>query len=161
MLTRKFCCYTLVLLLVPSVAQAQTGDWGSVQTLRPGSAISVKAKDRPRLWCHFDHADDDALSCERIGRGISYSGSAEIVVARRDVQEVRLEHSDRANATDGAVLGGVVGAAVGGAVGGIKPNGNGTRAAIGALILGGTGALFGMAFGKDFPVRHGKVVYKR
>lgn len=162
MLTRRLSCCALVLLLLPSVAQAQTGDWGAVQALGPGSAISVKVAGRRRLWCHFDHADDEGLSCERIGRGISYSGSAEIVVSRRDVQEVRLERSDRANATDGAVLGGVAGSAVGGAAGGIfKPGGNGTTAAIGALMVGGIGALLGSAFGKDFPLRHRKVIYRQ
>lgn len=162
MRARRLTHCTLVLLLVLPVAQAQTGDWGAVQTLRLGSAISVKAVGRHRLRCHFDYADDEALSCEHIGRAISYSGSVEIVVSRRDVQEVRLEHSDRANATDGAVLGTVVGSAIGGAAGGIlKPRGNGTTAAIGAFILGGMGALFGGAFGKDFPVRHGKVIYQR
>jgi len=162
MRTRRLSYYTLVLLLVPSIAQSQTRDWGAVQKLRPGSAISVKTAGSHRLWCDFDHADDEALSCEHIVHSVSYSGSVEIVVARRDVQEVRLEHSDRANAIDGAVLGAVVGGAAGGAIGGIvKPRGNGTTAAIGALMLGGMGATFGSAFGKDFPMRHGKVVYQR
>jgi uncharacterized protein YcfJ len=146
----------LTLPILASMALAQAGDWQAVKHLQPGTRISVQGASPFHLLCVFEHADDEQLVCELIRRGPrGASIPLERVYARKRIREVRLEHSDAANMTTGAAIGGGIGAALGASAG----NGN-TRVG-GALLLGTGGALIGGFFGRDFPVAHGKVVYRR
>ena len=72
------------------------------------------------------------------------------------IVEVRREHTDKLNTATGALVGGGVGAAIGATAG----NGTLTRGG-GALLLGGIGALVGGTFARDFPIKHGTVVYRQ
>jgi hypothetical protein len=149
--------FLLAAVLLASTAPAQTGDWQAVKNLRPGTKISVQYGRPFHNMCIFEHATDEQLVCERILRGFSRAFiPPQAVYERKKIREVRLEHSDAANIATGAAIGGAVGAAVGAGAG----NGTLTRGGS-ALLLGTGGALIGGAFGRDFPVAHGKVVYRR
>lgn len=147
----------LTVLLLASIAQAQTGSWQAVEDLQPGTKISVQGTSPFHNVCIFEHATDEQLVCQRIQHGSRRAFSpSERVYERKRIREVRLEHSDVANMATGAAIGGGIGAAVGASAG----NGTLTRGG-GALLLGGIGALVGGSFGRDFPVTHGKVLYRR
>ena len=156
---------TIPLLLAPLLlaagALAQTGNWQAVQDLQPGTRISVRANHSfGRNPCFFLSANDEQLVCERVlhsrRRMIISPIPPEAVYQRSRVREVRLEHSEAANTMAGAGIGAGVGAALGASVN----NGTVTRGG-GALLLGGLGALVGGSFGREFPIIHGKVVYRR
>jgi hypothetical protein len=144
-------------VLLSSSALAQTGDWQAVKNLQPGTRISVQGGHSFHNLCIFEHATDEQLVCEHILHGPRGAFlPSERVYERKKIREVRLEHSDAANMATGAAIGGGIGAAVGASAG----NGSLTRGGT-ALLLGTGGALIGGIFGRDFPVAHGKVVYRR
>ena len=148
-------------LLLASTAPAQTGDWQAVRNLPPGTRISVRSNHLfVRNTCFFLSATDDQLVCERAlhsrRRMIIPPIPPEAVYQRSRVREVRLEHGEDANMLAGAGIGAGVGAALGAGVN----NGTLTRGG-GALLLGSLGALIGGSFGREFPVIHGKIVYRR
>ncbi len=144
------------LLVLASIAVAQTGDWQAVKDLRPGTKISVQYGHFHNL-CIFEQATDEQLACDHVFHGPRGAFTPlERVYERNKIREVRLEHSDRANMATGAAIGGGVGAAIGASSG----NGGLTRGGT-ALLLGTGGAIIGGFFGRDFPVMHGKVVYRR
>ena len=147
---------TLSILFVNAILfspylRAQTGDWSLVQQLQPGTRISVKAQRR--LTCVLESADDRALIC-RIETPRYFNYSPDVFFDRRDVREVRLEHSDGFHAGIGTAIGFVVGAAVGAAKTSAAPG-------LGALIFGSVGAMTGHQFGPDIAIIHGPVVYRR
>ena len=144
-------------VLLASTAPAQTGDWQTVKNLQPGTKISVHSASRFHNLCIFERATDEQLVCEHILHGPRGAFiPSEYVYEREKIREVRLEHSDAANIATGAAIGGGIGAAVG------AGNGNGTLTrGGGALLLGTGGAIIGGFIGRDFPVAHGKVVYRR
>ena len=145
------------MLLLIFAAPAQSGDWQAVRSLRPGTKISVRYQHSFHSMCLFQHATDDQLVCERILRGTSrVLIPAEAVYQRDKVREVRLEHGDDANIAIGAAIGGGVGAAIGASVHSSAPTRPGS-----ALLLGTGGAIIGGFFGRDSPITHGKVVYRR
>jgi hypothetical protein len=147
--------YAVMFFLVLALsAQAQSGDWRALKSLPPDTRISVKI--RFRTLCDFQYATDDRLVCERIMRGPIPFGPDHFSFARKQIREVRLEHSDNTNALVGATVGGGIGVVLGAA----GKNDTTTREG-GALLLGGIGAIAGGIIGKDFPITHGKVVYKR
>jgi hypothetical protein len=80
----------------------------------------------------------------------------EAVYPRDKIRDVRLEHSDAANVATGAAIGGGIGAAIGASA----HNQSLTRPG-GALLFGTGGAIIGGFFGKDFPITHGKTIYRR
>ncbi len=149
----------LVVIALTWSARAQTGDWRTVKRLPPGTRISVKAGRSPihSIICLFERASDDTLVCERV-----LSGSTrrvvppEAVYERAGVREVRLERSDASNIAVGAVLGGGVGATLG-----ATTTRDRTARGAGALLLGIGGAALGGYLGKEFPILHGEVVYRR
>ena len=144
-------------LLLASVAMAQQGDWQSVKNLVPGTRITVRERHPFHSMCIFQRATDEELFCERILRGSSrVLIPPEAVYDRNKVREVRLEHSDAANAATGAAIGGGVGAAIGASAHSTSLTRPGS-----ALLLGTGGAIIGGFFGKDFPLTHGKVIYRQ
>ena len=148
---------SLTILLLSSVAPAQTGDWQAVKNLQPGMTISVQGGTPFHILCVFGNATDAQLTCEHILRGPRGPLiPPERIYTRANIREIRLEHSDKANMATGALIGGSIGAAAGTSV----RNGTLTRGG-GALLLGGIGALMGGTFNRDFPVTHGKVIYRR
>jgi hypothetical protein len=138
-------------LILLSAAQAQTGDWRAVENLAPGTRISVKI--RFHMLCNVTRVTDAALMCDLVHQRIR---PGEMTFNRKLIREVRLEHSDQANTAIGASLGGGVCVTVGASLGNRSLDRPG-----GALVLGTVGALVGGAFGRDFPIFHGKVIYKR
>jgi hypothetical protein len=151
MRTLKIFLSLLAGLILVSAAQAQTGDWRAVENLAPGTRISVKI--RFHMLCDVTRVTDAALMCELVHQRIR---RGEMTFNRKLVREVRLEHSDQANTAIGASLGGGVGMTVGASL--VNPS---LDRAAGALVLGTVGALVGGVFGRDFPIFHGKVIYKR
>jgi hypothetical protein len=136
-------------LLLASTSLAQTGNWQAVKNLQPGTKISVRAASPFHNLCIFERATDEQLVCEHILHGPRGAFiPSEYVHERKRIRKVRLEHSDAANMATGA------------AIGASSSNGSLTRGG-GALLLGGVGALVGGIFGRDFPVIHGKVIYRR
>jgi hypothetical protein len=148
----------LATLFLAPVAFAQTGSWQAVKQLDPGTKISVQlARHSLHSTCYFQSATDDQLFCERVLRGVSrVLIPPDAAYERKYVNEVRLEHSDRSNAVIGTAIGGSIGATLGAA----KGNGTLTRGG-GALLLGTGGALVGSFVGRDFPIFHGKVIYRQ
>jgi len=155
---KKTIPFLLASLLLASIAVAQTGDWQAVKNLRPGTRISVRSGHLfIRNTCFFLSATDDRLVCERaVHARRRMIIPPEAVYERSRVREVRLEHGEAANTMAGAGIGAGVGAALGASAN----NGTLTRGG-GALLLGGLGALIGGSFGSEFPIIHGKVVYRR
>jgi hypothetical protein len=151
MRTLKIFLSLLAGLILVSAAQAQTGDWRAVESLAPGTRISVKI--RFHMLCDLTRVTDAALMCELVRQRIR---PGEMTFNRKLIREVRLEHSDYANTAIGASLGGGVGSTVGASLGNRSLDRPGS-----ALVLGTVGALVGGAFGRDFPIFHGKVIYKR
>jgi hypothetical protein len=148
----------LATLFFAPTAFAQTGNWQAVKQLEPGMKISVQVDHHSlHSTCYFQRATDDQLFCERVLHGVSrVLIPPDAAYDRKEIREVRIEHSDRSNTAAGAAIGGGVGATLGAA------NGNGTLTREGgALLLGTVGALIGGSFGRDFPIFHGKVIYRR
>ena len=148
-------------VLLASTAPAQTGDWQAVKRLQPGTRISVRSNHLfIRNMCFFLSATDDQLVCERAvharRRIILPPIPTEAVYERSRVREVRLEHSEAA----GTMVGAGIGAGIGAALGTSVNNGTLTRGGS-VLLLSGIGALVGGSFGRDFPVVHGRVVYRQ
>lgn len=104
--------------------------------------------------CLFVRATEDALICSPIDRGLIRTMPERITFDRRKVREVRKERSDEAN----AAAGGAIGAATGATLGALRSN-NGRG--FGAYVGGAFGLLIGEAFGRNFHVLHGPVVYRR
>lgn len=156
----RFHKIVLLALLYTASASAQSGDWRVVKELAPGTPISVKYG---RFWLHdrciFQSANEDVLVCERVFYGTSrLLIPPEAVYRRKLVREIRLEHSDASNIAFGAAIGG----AVGGALGAAGSGDTHPRAGLGAgLLVGMGGAAIGGFIGRDFPILHGKVIYRR
>ena len=133
--------------------QARAGDWRAVENLAAGSRISVKI--RFHTLCNFRRATDDILICQPAHPSI-LTGAGDISFERKRVREVRLERSDQTNTAVGAAIGAGVGAVVGASARhpSLTPGGS-------ALLLGGLGSVIGGFFGRDFPIVHGKVIYRR
>jgi hypothetical protein len=146
---------TTSFLLFSCMAQAQPGDWQNVENLPSGTSISIKL--RVRFRCLFQSATDEELICERTQRVWILSNSSEIKVNRKRIREVRLEHSDSTNALVGAaVVGG--GAAIAEAA---RVDGDAKTRTIAALFAGSLFGLLGGVIGRDFPILHGKIIYKQ
>jgi hypothetical protein len=149
--------FLLAPLLLASLAIAQQADWQAVKNLAPDTRISVRSEHPFHSMCIFQRATDEQLLCERILRGSSrLLIPPEAVYDRKKIREVRLEHSEAANVATGAAIGGGVGAAIGASA----RSGALTRSG-GAFLLGTGGAIIGGFFGRDLPVTHGKVIYRR
>jgi hypothetical protein len=144
----------LALLLCAWNAQAQTGTWQAVESVRPGSVISVRA--RYHIKCIFRSATDDVLICDSVRRGLIRLGPPEVTLDRKSVREVRLERSRGANELAGAAIGAGAGLAIGASAG----NGTLTRGG-GALLLGGIGGIIGGFVGRDFSILPGKIICQR
>jgi hypothetical protein len=148
------CLLALFTLATAAGARTPTGDWQNVKNLAPGTRISVKTN--VRLLCVFESATDDVLICDTALIGTSVTNPIPLRCKRARVREVRLEFSDRENAALGAVVGGGIGATLG-AVGAGQSTTRGGAAQIG----GGLGALIGGIASRNFPIRHGTVIYRR
>jgi hypothetical protein len=152
--------FLLLTFLCLAGAQAQSQDWKVVTQLAPGTPIAVRYG---RFWLHnrcvFESATEAVLVCERVLYGYNRLFiPPEAVYRRRLVREIRLEHNDASNIAFGAVIGGAVGGALGAAASGDTH----TQARVGAgLLVGMGGAAVGGLMGRDFPIRHGKVIYRR
>jgi hypothetical protein len=144
-------------LLWASIAQAQKGDWRAVKELPPGTTISVKSGHffGHDPLCLFVRATDDRLVCQVLLHGPSRIFlPSEAVYSRKKILDVRIEHSEDSNVLAGAAIGGGVGAGLGAAT-------FSTGRGAGALLFGLGGAAIGGLVGRDFPVFHGKVIYRR
>lgn len=142
-------------------------NWGAVESLTAGTAISVKTYSL-HLLCYFDHANAEELVCEPLAPGFlrtpppgpypfphPYPGrQAEYVFQRSLIQEVRLEHSEATNGLIGIGIGGAMGAGIGAA------RFDQARAG-GALIFGLAGVAIGEAIGRTHPLFHRKIIYRR
>jgi hypothetical protein len=147
----------LSVLLLSSITSAQSGDWQAVTDLPPGIEISVKSEHSFRIPCILERASEKELVCEYLMHGPRGAVAArERIYERKTVREVRLERGNHANIATGAVIGGAAGAAVGANVG----NGPHPKV-VGALLLGGLGAVFGGIIAKDFIPNRGKLIYRR
>ena len=143
--------------LLASTAQSQTGDWHAVENLQTGTLISVRAKHRVK--CTFVAATADMVTCQLITGGLlgTVSKAAiKMIFDRQNVREVRLQHSDGSNTAVGAVVGAGVGA-VFGAVGRNTDLNRGASTVVGA----GFGALLGGFLGLVLPLRHGRIIYRK
>lgn len=153
------------------VAGARKPSWEIVEKLPPGTSISVKS-DWLRTQCTFVRATDDELVCQPVPPmqpayrpwpplpiPIPYPPAPPpdlAVFRRQDVIEVRLEHSVPTNVLTGMAIGAGAGAGLGAA------NGSGTLTRGGSALLGGLiGGLVGGVIGRNSPLFHRGVIYKR
>ena len=143
----------VVWLAAASACFGQNSSWQSVQEIVPGTRISVKT--RLRTLCDFLQATSDALICLP-AHPSPILGRRELRFERSKVREVRLEHSDALN----MLIGGSVGAGAG-ALTGVVAGDRGYTKEGRALLLGAIGGLLGGTFGQEFPIHHGKKVYRR
>lgn len=140
-----------ILLALASPMLAQTGDWSLVEQIKPGARVSIQA--RHGTVCIFENATDEELFC-RLESPRYFNFPPEISYDRRDVREVRMEHSDDFHSAVGAGVGFAVGAAVGATH---TPSSRGTV----TLIYGAFGALIGQHLGPSVALIHGPVIYHR
>ncbi|MGH9712788.1 MAG: hypothetical protein ACRD5M_05755 [Candidatus Acidiferrales bacterium] len=145
----------VVLLIVPS-ARAQKGDWQAVKDLALGTRISVKTS--LRVVCFFVRATEEEVVCATHLVGPIGVISYDRRYHRRSIREVRLELTEETGVAVGALVGAGAGAVVGAVAGG--RGGSVTRTG-GAVLVGVIGAIVGGALGRDFPVVHGEVIYRR
>jgi hypothetical protein len=137
-----------------SACVAQIGSWKAVQHLTPGTPISVQS--RLRILRRFRSADERQLVCDRMPAGGIVLHDPAIRFDRREILQVRLEHSPETNALIAAGVFGSVGAGLAAArsgQSGITPGGA-------ALFGGGIGAIFGFHFGRLWPIHHREVIYQ-
>lgn len=161
----------LFLVFLGPAASARKRSWEVVEKLPPGTSISVKS-DWLRTQCTFVSATDDQLVCQPIPPmqsayrpwppgpfPIPYPPAPPpdpAVFRRKDVIEVRLEHSVAVNVLTGVGIGAGVGAGLGAA------NGNGTLTRGGSALLGGLIlGLVGGVVGRNAPIFHRGVIFKR
>jgi len=141
----------LAILLLASIAVAQTGDWQAVKNLPGGIKLKIKLK-RGRTFghCRFLGATDDALACDYGGM----LNSVRVQYRRDNIKAVYLVHNARA-------IGFGIGAGAGAVIGATAPHpAPGTRGifvVLDAGILDGAGYFFGMVLD---PFLHGKAVYR-
>lgn len=131
----------------------QTNDWGAVQSLVPGTPISV-AKHRGRYECELVKVTGSQLTCVREHGHFSRTQAFD----RNEVREVRLEELD----DNHTFLGGAIGIAVGtlaGLVVGAHSNDPETRVAA-PVLFGLAGGAFGAGIGHAVH-RHGAVIYRK
>lgn len=146
----KAISFLLAILLLVSVAWAQSGDWGTVQHLPGETRLKIKLKHGRTFGnCEFLGATDDALTCD-------YAGPLRDVrpeYRRDNIKAIYLVHNARAIGFGiGAVSGAIIGAAA-------TPGTPATRELFGVIdagVLGGVGYFFGMIADPFF---HGKAVY--
>lgn len=170
---RKLHIIALAILLGFCVhtASARKRSWETVEKLPPGTSISVKS-DWLRTQCTFLRATDDELVCQPVPPmqpvyrpwplspiPIPYPPAPPpdlAVFRRQDIIEVRLEHSVPTNVLTGVAIGAGAGAGLGAA------NGSGTLTRGGSALLGGLiGGLVGGVIGRNSPLFHRGVIYKR
>jgi len=134
------------------VLVAQTTDWHSVEKLAPRTAISVV--ERSRRGCVLVKVTGADLSCA----GETGGRWRILVIAREQVQEVRLETPEHNRMITGAILGGIVGGVLGfvGTGQSSDPETRGYARVYGIPI----GAFVGGAIGRNFH-SHGAVIYRR
>ena len=139
-------------LALTAVCGASDGDWEIVKSLPEGTPISVKAK--LRHLCTFQLATDTTLTCRpKISGTTSWTLSFE----RKEIRQVRLEHSDDTNELIGFATGGAIGFVMGAS--GHRPD-TSSRLFDGVVA----GALFGFAgrfMNRALPITHKSVIYKR
>ncbi len=141
----------LILLLMRTLAAAQTGDWHVVENLPRRSLISVEDMHRViHNTCRFQGVVDGQLFCEY---GVHLFGPSEIAFRQASIRAVRREHN---STLIGLTVGAGAGAAIGAASDATPAIGRGGSALLGALLYGGLGALVGSAHGHFC---HGKVIY--
>jgi len=136
---------------------AQKGDWQAVKVLPPGTTISVKTGHffGHDPLCVVARVTDERLVCELLVHGPTrIFMPSEAVYDRKRILDVRVEHSEETNVLTGAAIGGGLGAGLGAAR-------SRTARGAGALLYGLGGAGIGGLLGRDFPVFHGRVIYRR
>jgi hypothetical protein len=148
--TRVF-SFLVALLLLASIAVAQTGDWQAVKHLPGGTMLKIKLKHgRTFGHCEFVGATDDALDCDYGGLLLDIRPR----YRRDNIKAVYLVHNARAI---GFGIGAGAGAVIGAAATPGSAAGRELFALIDAGLLGGLGYFFGMVADPFF---HGKAVYR-
>ena len=171
MRTQHLISFVLITAFLVPAAGARKRSWENVEKLPPGTSISVKSVWL-RTQCTFVSATDDELDCDPVPPSgpvyrswppapfpIPYppaSRSGLAVYRREDVLEVRLEHSVPVNELTGVGIGAAAGAGAGAA------NDSGTLTRGGGALLGGLiGGLIGGVIGRNSPIFHRGVIFKR
>lgn len=140
------------LLFAASAACAQTGDWQTVEALKPSTIVSVKTRNR--YLCTVDHVTPDALVCQPHGSRIVLIPMP-ASFPRADIREIRLEHNQSKDAQIGAGAGAVTGASLGAAS-------NSASKIAGGFFGGLGGGVAGALIGATVTiVHHKRVIYKR
>jgi hypothetical protein len=171
---QKIISLALLFGLLAPAASARKRSWQAVEKLPPGASISVKS-DWLRTQCTFVRAADEELVCRPIPPmqppyrpwppspvPFPYPPAPPpppplAFYDRKDVLEVRLEHSVAVNVLTGVVIGAGAGAGLGAAA-----NGHGTLTRGGSALLGGLiFGLIGGVIGRNSPPFHRGVIYKR
>lgn len=138
--------------MLASSAQAQTGDWKTVESLPLGSRIAVRAEFR--VICFLESVTPDQLVCELPDHDQTPFRRSELAFERRQIREVRLLHSEAADALVGAAIGASAGAAIGASA-------DKNHRAGGALLLGIIGGIIGGYTTKDFVLVRSQLIYRR
>jgi len=150
---RNAICAAILLTLAASGALAQGNDWRAVESLAPGTIISVKAQHR--YLCIVNSVTPDQLVCD-IKRVRFLALPPTIAFRREEILEVRRERNQNKDMRIGAGIGGAAGAAAGTAAAGRDSR------PLGALFGGAGGALAGAVVGGSVAIfAHGKVIYRR
>jgi hypothetical protein len=148
--------FLLLQLLLPACNDAQSGGWESVESLPPGTNISVHT--RRRFPCKLFDVTTEEIRCspdllpgQQPNRMFTFP--------RERVQQIHVEKT-ASNMAIGVALGIAAGAATGVAV---CESGKCTseRLGMGELLMGGLFGAIGGIIGTHVPFVHGKVIYRK
>jgi hypothetical protein len=156
--SQKFFAITLILALVcrPSLAQTSKSDWGNVQNLDVGTAISVKDKAGAKYHGELVRVSADSLVIDSDERRLPGRIIRLRKLEKDDVREVRLV-KPIVSMVAGTAIGGGIGAGLGVAADSTAKS-HEYRGLI-AFLLGSLGAGIGLAVASHHPFIKGKVVY--
>ncbi|HZS54662.1 MAG TPA: hypothetical protein VFA65_09685 [Bryobacteraceae bacterium] len=142
----------ILCVLIPAL-KAQTGDWGDVEKLAPGTSISV-VKRHGGINCTLARVTDSELDCiwqhDYVNR--------RYVFVRNQLRELRLDKPEHTHMIAGAIIGAAAGG-LAGLVVATRSNDPETRVAAPAIFALGIGSL---AAGIGYCIhQHGPVIYRR
>ncbi len=160
---RRSASFWLAILLAlalpsqPGFAQGNLADWKNVQTLVPGSGISVKTKAGKKYHGELVSVIPDSLLLEADEPAFPGRLNRQRELRREDIREVRLLAP-----VASTLAGGAIGAGVGAGIGaGLESTARSNEArGLLAVTLVFLGAAIGVAIAHHNPIVKGKKIYE-
>jgi hypothetical protein len=154
---RSFVTCVLAVSLLITSAPAQSGDWASVESLAPGTDISVTTARGRKCQGEFDSATPERLILWSQERDFPGRKLVRREIPRVEIKQVRLNHRV-ASVAAGAAIGAGLGIGIGAAIDS-QYRSNEDRGLL-SVVLGLLGGAMGAAIAKTHPFIKGKIIYR-